>query len=197
MPTKATDRIIYICHNYCLLRACMHIGSRDKQAVGETPGCQLKYKPVSPKESNGNPSECEWWYQWQNHECAPLHVDLNDLKSNHSETLTFVFINCKLLQTHLIMNRNILCSFTVGAAAAGLFSAVTPFSYLSKIFAQDSTLLHKVTINFYKKLIILMLVVFWGRFVSYLKHKIIPCKGFPTSFFLESRTHIGHFEGTI
>lgn len=61
-----------------------HVGSRDHYAVGEAPRCPLKHWPVSPTKSNGNASECEWLNQRQNHECAPLHIDVNDLKSRWS-----------------------------------------------------------------------------------------------------------------
>lgn len=82
-----------------------------------------------------------------------------------------------------MMNQETLYSHTVEAAAAGLlFLLLHPFFTPPKALLRSQLPFIKPTETYaelillkYLKLIILRLVVFWGRSVSYLKHKIIPC----------------------
>lgn len=88
--------------------------------------------------------------------------------SNHSETLTLVFANWKLLETNLMMNQETLYSHTVEAAAAGLlFLLLHPFFTPPKALLRSQLPFIKPTETYaelillkYLKLIILRLVVF-------------------------------------
>lgn len=175
MPTKARTTLTHACHTYWLPQSLHPRRQQRSAAVGRAPGMAAE-TPTCLSQRKQGPCEWAWRTLWLekswmgNPTCGYEWLQKQGIIPKLGYVFSFTGNHWK---THLP------CTATLGSSCCWSTSfAVTPFFSPSQSLAQASVPLHaKVSVHLHKelllylKLTILMLIIFWGRFVSYLKYK--------------------------